>query len=97
LQWIKFTTNAEHIWELGTKPSWQQTITNVIFDKQPFIGLKSFSFGNQIYALAFLTYACTNNYTPQNLIASPILMLPPERMNVMSPNLETTPLQADSS
>jgi len=64
LQWIKFTTNAERIWEVGTKPSWQQTPRTVIFDKQLFIGFKSFSITNQIYAIALLTYDCYGKENP---------------------------------
>lgn len=59
LTWMKITTDADNFWEIGTKPAFAQTIDTVLFDKENFIGLKSFSENKKIYAIAFLIHDCT--------------------------------------
>ena len=68
LTWMKFTTDANNFWEIGTQPKFAETKHTVLFDKETFIGLKSIIENKAIYAVAFLTYDCTGKF--QNLTDS---------------------------
>ena len=102
LQWMQFTTNTKHVWEVGIKPT--SSYSTILFAKdRPFVGIQTYSSKSTVFAVSFLSYACIGKYLNPPLlpmtfdITSPIIILPETNNNPQPIISNSTIVQVSNS